>query len=37
VEENRGKLDHLYYDVGFDYKMEGNELVLLKSGYYGIF
>jgi len=37
VEENRAKLDHMYYDVGFDYKMEGTELVILKSGYYGIF
>lgn len=37
VEENRSKLDHLLYDVGFDYRMDGNDLVILKSGYYGIF
>ena len=37
VEENRSMLDHLEYDVGFDYRMEGKELVILKSGYYGIF
>jgi len=37
VEENRVKLDHLQFDVGYDYKMEGNELKILKSGYYGIF
>ena len=37
VEENRGNLDHLYYDAGFDYKMDGHELNILKSGYYGIF
>ena len=37
VEENRSMLDHLEYDVGFDYRMEGKELVVLKSGYYGIF
>lgn len=37
IEENRSKLDHLQYDVGYDYKMDGNELVILKSGYYGIF
>ncbi len=37
VEENRSNLDHLQYDVGFDYRMEGKELVILKSGYYGIF
>jgi hypothetical protein len=37
VEENRVKLDHLQFDVGYDYKMQGNELEILKSGYYGIF
>lgn len=37
VEENRSKLDHLQYDVGVDYRMEGKGLVFLKSGYYGIF
>ena len=37
VEENRGKLDHLQFDVGYDYKMKGNKLEILKSGYYGIF
>ncbi len=37
VEANRNRLDHLLYDVGIDYRMEGGELRLLKSGYYGIF
>jgi hypothetical protein len=37
IEENRSKLDHLLYDVGYDYKMDGKDLVILKSGYYGIF
>jgi len=37
ADENRGRLDHLLYDVGFDYRMEGQELVVLKSGYYGFF
>jgi len=37
VESNRSCLDHLLYDVGYDYRMEGNEIVVLKSGYYGIF
>ena len=37
IEENRSKLDHLQYDVGYDYKMEGKDLIILKSGYYGIF
>jgi hypothetical protein len=37
AETNRSRLDHLQYDVGFDYRMEGNNLNILKSGYYGIF
>ena len=37
MEENRLRLDHLLYDVGIDYRMDGNDLVILKSGYYGIF
>jgi len=37
IEERRGLLDHLTYDVGLDYRMEGSELVFLKSAYYGVF
>lgn len=37
VAENRHMLDHLLYDVGFDYVGRGDELVMLKSGYYGVF
>jgi hypothetical protein len=37
VEENRSNLDHLLYDAGFDYRMEGKDLKILKSGYYGVF
>jgi hypothetical protein len=37
VEKNRSMLDHLEYDVGFDYRMDGSGLKILKSGYYGIF
>ncbi len=37
IEENKSKLDHLLYDVGYDYRMEGKDLRILKSGYYGIF
>lgn len=37
VEDHRPLLDHLLYDVGFDYRMEGGELRILKSGYYGFF
>jgi hypothetical protein len=25
VEQNRSRLDHLLYDAGFDYRMEGEE------------
>jgi len=37
VEENRADLDHLLYDVGFDYRMAEGKLEVLKSGYYGFF
>lgn len=37
VEANRSRLDHLLFDVGIDYAMSGGELVLRKSGYYGVF
>jgi hypothetical protein len=37
VEGNKKMLDHMLYDVGFDYRIEGGELVILKSGYYGFF
>jgi hypothetical protein len=37
MERNKSKLDHLQYDVGLDYRMEGKNLVFLKSGYYGVF
>jgi hypothetical protein len=37
VEDNRRRLDHLLYDVGFDYRMIGDSLTIEKSGYYGIF
>ncbi|MFZ1085409.1 MAG: hypothetical protein WAN35_10620 [Terracidiphilus sp.] len=37
LEENRARLDHLEFDVGFDYRMENDKLIVLKSGYYGIF
>ena len=37
VEQNRSKLNHLLYDAGFDYRMEGRDLRILKSGYYGVF
>jgi hypothetical protein len=30
-------LAHLRFDVGFDYRAQGDRLLVLKSGYYGIF
>ncbi|MBN1545854.1 MAG: hypothetical protein JW902_04265 [Syntrophaceae bacterium] len=37
VESNKASLDHLQYDVGFDYRMANGRLSILKSGYYGVF
>ncbi len=37
VERNRGELDHLLYDVAFDYVMRDGEIEILKSSYYGFF
>lgn len=37
VSENRGKLDHLLYDVGFDYCVENGSLRIVKSAWYGVF
>jgi hypothetical protein len=37
VQGNRANFDHLLFDVGFDYRMEGENLTILKSGYYGVF
>jgi hypothetical protein len=37
IETNRSNLDHLQFDAGYDYRMEGQDLMILKSGYYGIF
>ena len=34
---NRGQLDHLLYDVGFDYRTHGTEVEIIKSGFYGVF
>jgi hypothetical protein len=35
--DNQDDLDHLLYDVGFDYVMEDGNIRILKSGYYGVF
>lgn len=37
VAQNRHRLDHLLFDVGFDYTMREGRLIPLKSGYYGVF
>lgn len=37
VETHRASLDHLLYDVGIDYRVEGSRVQVLKSGYYGVF
>jgi hypothetical protein len=37
VKQNRRNLDHLLFDVGFDYRMERDKLHIIKSGYYGVF
>lgn len=37
VESNLDRLDHMLYDVGFDYRMEAGRLQIVKSAYYGVF
>lgn len=37
VERNLKLLDHMLYDVGYDYRMENGKLKILKSSYYGVF
>ncbi|HUJ88278.1 MAG TPA: hypothetical protein VLX30_15625 [Burkholderiales bacterium] len=37
VRDNLERLDHLLFDVGFDYRMEDGGVKVLKSGYYGVF
>lgn len=37
VVSNRDRLNHLLYDVGIDYIANGDELSIVKSGYYGVF
>jgi len=35
LKEKKGDLDHLLYDVGFDYQINNNVIKVIKSGYYG--
>ena len=37
VAHHRDVLDHLLFDVGFDYQTRAGKLHILKSGYYGVF
>ncbi len=37
VRSSRSKLDHLLFDVGFDYTTQGNRVDLIRSGFYGVF
>lgn len=37
VETNRAMLDHLRYDVGFDFTVEGPDIRTVKGGIYGVF
>ncbi|MDK9703138.1 MAG: hypothetical protein OEL20_08350 [Sulfuritalea sp.] len=37
LEDNMDRLDHMLYDVGFDYRMEDGRLKIIKSSYYGVF
>lgn len=37
VRQNVANLDHLLFDVGFDYRMDCDGIAVLKSGYYGVF
>ena len=37
VTRHKPGLDHMLYDVGFDYRMEEGALKILKSAYYGVF
>ena len=37
VRQHAARLDHLLFDVGFDYRTEDGRLKILKSGYYGVF
>jgi hypothetical protein len=37
VEQNRSRLDHLRYDVGYDYVADGGDVRVVKGGVYGVF
>lgn len=37
VRDNYHDLDHLLFDVGIDYRVVDDQVIFLKSGYYGVF
>lgn len=37
VRSNRSLLDHLLFDVGIDYRGDGDTVKVLKTGYFGVF
>jgi hypothetical protein len=37
VEERHHELDHLLYDVGVDYRANGEQIEFVKHGFYGVF
>ncbi len=37
IETNRSNLDHMLYDIGYDYRVGPDGLEILKTGYYGTF
>lgn len=37
ISDNRDKLDHMLYDAGMDYIMDGDHIRILKTSYYGVF
>lgn len=37
IERNRSRLEHLLFDVGFDYRMKNGRIDIVKSAYYGFF
>lgn len=37
IEQRGDQLDHMLYDVGFDYRMQDGQIHILKSAYYGVF
>lgn len=37
IQQHRLQLDHLLFDVGFDYTTNGHDVIVHKSGYYGVF